>query len=200
MGRPLHYDALANPNAYTLALQRKMCSLCCSPTVNVDRLKPFFERSDEPPPPGPASDAGQAGEHEVDLLLNRLVVRGVTEYLVRWRGHASPAYAWRRVEELDNYRNLVAEHDAIAPNRRAARSAARRAVLRGPGPGHESGSWTRARSFISGPSGGWCAQAARCRAGTSGGLAGGWVPGRSSGCPSRARASAGGPAGAVLLA
>ena len=60
----------------------------CSPTVNVDRLKPFFARSDEPPPPGPVSDAGQAGEHEVDLLFNRRVVRGVTEYLVRWRGHA----------------------------------------------------------------------------------------------------------------
>ena len=56
------------------------------------------ERSDQPPPPGPVSDAGQAGEHEVDLLLNRRVVpvRGVTEYLqvVRWRGHASLADAW----------------------------------------------------------------------------------------------------------
>ena len=102
------------PNTYTLALPRKMR---CSPTVNVDRLKPFFERSDEQPPPCPVSesDAGQAGEHEVDLLLNRWVVLGVTEYLVPWRGHASPADSWRQVEELDTCRVLVAEYDAIAP-------------------------------------------------------------------------------------
>ena len=30
------------------------------------------------------------------------------------------------------------------------------------------------RAFISGPGGGWCAPVARCRAGTSGGLVGGW--------------------------
>ena len=41
--------------AYTLALPRRMR---CSPTVNVDG-------------PGPVSDAGQEGEHEVELLLNR---------------------------------------------------------------------------------------------------------------------------------
>ena len=34
----------------TPALPRKMR---CSPTVNINRLKPFFERSDEPPPPAP---------------------------------------------------------------------------------------------------------------------------------------------------
>jgi hypothetical protein len=28
-------------------------------------------------------DAGQEGEHEVELLLNRRLVRGVTRYLVR---------------------------------------------------------------------------------------------------------------------
>ena len=27
----------------------------CIPTVNVDRLKPFFARDDEPPPPGPVT-------------------------------------------------------------------------------------------------------------------------------------------------
>ena len=39
------------------------------------------------------------------------------------------------MEELEYCRNLVAECDAIAPNHRGARSAARRAVLRGLGPG-----------------------------------------------------------------
>ena len=48
-------------NAYTLALPRK---IRCSPTVDVDRLKPYFARADEPPPPGPVSDAGQEDEHD----------------------------------------------------------------------------------------------------------------------------------------
>ena len=38
--------------------------------------------------------AGQEGEHEVELLLIKLV-RGVTRYLVRWRGHTSADDSWR---------------------------------------------------------------------------------------------------------
>jgi hypothetical protein len=83
---PFTVTACPSPNAYTLALPRKMR---CSPTVNVDRLKPFFERAGAPAAPGPVSDAGREGEHEVELLLNRRTVRGVTRCLVRWRGHTS---------------------------------------------------------------------------------------------------------------
>ena len=192
---PFTVAACPSPNAYTLALPRKMR---CSPTVNVDRLKPFFERSDEPPPPGPVADVGQAGEHEVDLLLNRRVVRGVTEYLVRWRGHASPADAWRRVEELDNCRDLVAEYysDDIAPKSvprgpLCGRSPGRPCLRSraGAGPGQGPGARRRAapRAF-DGPGGDWCAPAARCRADASGGLShsGGWLAPPRSG-PVRAR-------------
>ena len=83
------------PSGYRVAGMR------CSPTVNVDHLKPFFG---ELPAPGPVSDVGQApaAEHEVELLLNRRTVRGrgVTCYLVRWRGHASSDDESLRVEEL----------------------------------------------------------------------------------------------------
>ncbi len=76
---PLTVTACPSPNAYTLALPRLMR---CSPTVNVDRLKPIFERLRTAPAPGPVFDAGQEGEHEVELLLNRRLVRGVMRYLM----------------------------------------------------------------------------------------------------------------------
>ena len=57
---PFRVTALAGPNTYTLALPPRFR---CSPTVNVDRLKPYFAREDQPAPPGPVSYPGQEGEH-----------------------------------------------------------------------------------------------------------------------------------------
>ncbi len=59
-----HCDAAApcpsSPNAYTLAL-RLALKMQCSPTVNVDRLKPLHTRADDPPAPGQVSDPGHEG-------------------------------------------------------------------------------------------------------------------------------------------
>jgi hypothetical protein len=58
----------------------------------------------------------------VELLLNRRRVRGVTRYLVRWRGHTSADDEWLRTEELGHCPEKVAEYDAAAPRRRGARN------------------------------------------------------------------------------
>ncbi len=82
--RSLSGDRPAGPNTYTLALPRRFR---CSPTVNVERLKPYHARPDKPDPPCPVADPGQAGEYLVEQLLNCKVIMGRTYYLVRWQGH-----------------------------------------------------------------------------------------------------------------
>ena len=119
---PFPVAALAGPNTYTLALPKRFK---CSPTVNVDRLKPYFRRSDHPPSPGPVADPGQAGEYVVAQLLNRKVLRGRTYYLVRWQGHASADDSWEPVEHLTNCPERLAEYEAAAPRRPKARRTAR---------------------------------------------------------------------------
>ena len=115
---PFTVMAVPSPNAYTLALPPRMK---CSPTVNVDRLKPFHTRVGASPPPGPVDDPGQEGEHEVEMLLNRKTSpKGVTRYLVRFRGHTSAEDEWIREEELGHCLEKVAEYDVAAPRRRAA--------------------------------------------------------------------------------
>jgi hypothetical protein len=93
---PLTITACPSPDTSTLALLRRMQ---CSPMVNVDRLKPFHEQVGTSQAPGQVLDPGQEGEHKVELLLNCKTTRGVTHYLVRWRGHTSAANEWLRVEE-----------------------------------------------------------------------------------------------------
>jgi hypothetical protein len=128
--------ALAGPNTYTLALQRRFR---CSPTVNVKRLKPYHARTDKPGPPGPVVDPGQAGEYVVEQLLNRKILRGRTYYLVRWQpeGHDSADDSWEPVEHLAHCPERVAEYEAAAPPSRrpkARRAAAAKSPWGGPPP------------------------------------------------------------------
>ncbi len=116
---PFTVTTCPSPNACTLALPPRMQ---CSRTVNVDLLQPFHERVNAPQAPDPVSDPGQEGEHEVELLLNRKDHLGGTLYLMRWRGHTSAYDEWLRAEELGHCQEKVAEYDAAARHRRAARA------------------------------------------------------------------------------
>jgi hypothetical protein len=102
-----------------------------------DALQPDGQRRPaqaHPSAPGQVSNVGQEGErHAVELLLNRREVRGVTRYLVRWRGHTSADDEWLRREELAHCQEKVAEYDAATPRRSAARRADPAAV---PAAGH----------------------------------------------------------------
>ena len=77
---PFPLAAVAGPNTYTLTLSARFK---CSPTVKVDRLKPYFPRPGRPSSPGPVTDPGQAGEYVVEQLLNSKTVRCRTYYVVR---------------------------------------------------------------------------------------------------------------------
>ena len=83
LGRPVHSPRLPKPEHVH---PRARNAARFSATGNVDRFKPCFARVDAPPPPGPVSDVGQAGEHKVELLLNHRTVRGVTRHLRRAGG------------------------------------------------------------------------------------------------------------------
>jgi hypothetical protein len=105
-----------------LALSRK---IRCSLTVNVDQLKPFHARADDPPTLGPMSDPGQEGKHELELLLDRTEMRWVLQYHVRWRGHTSAdnEWLWADSEELAHCPERVTVAASV-PRRRGARRTA----------------------------------------------------------------------------
>ena len=120
---PFRVTALAGPNTYTLALPKRFK---CSPTVNVERLKPYYARTGRRSSPGPVADPGQDGEYEVEQILNRKTIRGRTHYLVRWKGQSSADDSWEPVEHLTNCAERLAEYEAAAPRRPKARRAATR--------------------------------------------------------------------------
>ncbi len=80
-----------------LALPKRFKS---SPTVNVERLKPYYARTGRRSSPGPVADPGQEGKYEVEQILNRKTIRGRTHYLVQWKGQSSADDSWEPVEHL----------------------------------------------------------------------------------------------------
>ena len=80
---PFTVTACPSPNAYTLALP---CRMRCSPTVNVDRLKPFVDRAGASPAPGPVSARDRKGSTRWSCCSTAGRCAVVTRYLVRFAG------------------------------------------------------------------------------------------------------------------
>jgi hypothetical protein len=105
---------LADQNTFTLALPRRFR---CSPTVNVERLKPYHARPDKLDPPCPVTNQGQEGKYVLEQLLNSKTLRGQTYYLVLWQGHNSAEDPSEPAEQFAHCPELVAEYAAAAPRR-----------------------------------------------------------------------------------
>ena len=125
---PFAVAAIAGPNTYTLSLPAR---LRCSPTVNVERLKPYCARAGLPAPAGPVDDPGQEGEFVVEQILNRKVLRGKRHYLVRWQGLPAAEDSWEPVEHLTHCPDMLAEYEAAAARRPKALRATRSRRARG---------------------------------------------------------------------
>ncbi len=82
---PSRVTALAGPNTYTLSLPKRFK---CSPTVNVERLKPYYARTGRRSSPGPVADPGQEGEYEVEQILNRKTKPCVVALIIGGGGRA----------------------------------------------------------------------------------------------------------------
>ena len=75
----------------------------------------------------------------MEQLLNSKTVRGRTNYLVLWQGHASAADSWEQVEHIANSQERVAEYEAAATCRSKALRAHQRAGLAPLAPAHRLG-------------------------------------------------------------
>ena len=50
-------------------------------------------------------------EWEVEKILNKIKIRGVEKYLVRWKGFTAEGDTWERREDLENAKEALAKFE-----------------------------------------------------------------------------------------
>ena len=50
-------------------------------------------------------------EWEVEKILNKIKIRGVEKYLVRWKGFTAEGDTWERREDLENAKKALAKFE-----------------------------------------------------------------------------------------
>ncbi len=120
--RPLSVTACPGPNACAFAL----------PSANRHCRQPFFERDGADPDPGPVSDVGQEGKHEVELLLNRTERRVGAAIRLRTRSRTRKSWFTAR----GKWRRMMLRPHAVGPPAMGYRATRRFPCLQlGPEPG-----------------------------------------------------------------
>ena len=139
----VHGDGLPEPQRLhaRVASQDALQARQSMSTLRLDRLKPSFDRADTPSPTGPAGRKASTKWSccSIAAAQSGLLFRSMTQYPMLWRGtpprRLGRVAAGGRAGSLPRPRDLVAEYDAIAPTRRAARRAAIGVPRPAPAPG-----------------------------------------------------------------
>jgi hypothetical protein len=97
---PYKITKIISSNAVELEL---LPTMRIHPVVNVSRVKPWkrpMEGQVLPPPP-PVEVEGEK-EYEVEEVLESRCHRGMTQYLVKWKGYTTEHNMWEPALNLEN--------------------------------------------------------------------------------------------------
>lgn len=103
---PYTISAIISPTAYKLDLPS---TLRIHPVFHISLLKPYKESEEflraTPPPPTILTD--NTKEYEVETILDKRILRGKTQYLVKWAGYPLHDATWEPVNHLKNAQGKV---------------------------------------------------------------------------------------------
>ena len=113
---PYRVSDIINRNAYRLDLPPE---LKIHPVINVSLLKPYrdgsklFPYRPDPISRPPPEAVGQQGDlFEVERVVGRRRVRGVTQYHVKWRGYPDEESSWEPSSSLESAAEAIADFNA----------------------------------------------------------------------------------------
>jgi len=82
------------------------------PVVNVSRIVRYKEQvKGQKKEEGKPVEVEGIEEWEVEKILNKKKTRGITKYLVRWKGFTAEGNTWERKENLKNAEELIKEFE-----------------------------------------------------------------------------------------
>ena len=106
---PYAIEEVVSLNAVKLQLPS---SMRIHPVVNVSRIVRYKEQvKGQKKEEGKPVEVEGVEEWEVEKILNKKKTRGVTKYLVQWKGFTAEGDTWEREENLKNAEELIKEFE-----------------------------------------------------------------------------------------